>query len=89
MKEFKGVSEEEKNKYSESYAADPVCRAMTAALYKTAVNDLAFRPQGRQGMQFAFSVDVPAMKVTNQKASGRCWIFAGCNILRELVGPAE
>ena len=86
MTEFKGVSEEEKNKYIESYAADPVCRAMTAALYKTAVSDLAFRPQGRQGMQFAFSVDVPAMKVTNQKASGRCWIFAALNTLREIVG---
>lgn len=86
MTEFKGVSQEEQKKFEASYAADPVCRAMTSALYKNAVNDLAFRPQGRQELQFAFSIDIPTMKVTNQKASGRCWIFAALNTLREIVG---
>jgi len=86
MTEFKGVSEKELEGYRASYAKDPVCRAMTSALYKTAVNDLAFRPQGRQNVQFTFSIDVPSMKVTNQKASGRCWIFAALNTLREAVG---
>lgn len=26
------------------------------------------------------------MNATNQKSSGRCWIFAGLNVLREIVG---
>ena len=25
------------------------------------------------------------MKVANQQASGRCWLFAGLNVLREIV----
>ena len=25
------------------------------------------------------------MPATNQKASGRCWIFAGMNVLREII----
>lgn len=32
-----------------------------------------------------FSIDLKTLKVTNQKASGRCWIFAGCNVLREVI----
>ena len=32
-----------------------------------------------------FSIDVKTMKATSQGQSGRCWIFAGCNFLREEV----
>ena len=32
-----------------------------------------------------FEIDIPTMKATNQQGSGRCWIFAGLNILREIV----
>lgn len=32
-----------------------------------------------------FSIDLKTMPVTNQKSSGRCWIFAGLNVLREIV----
>ncbi len=30
----------------------------------------------------AFSHEIPSMKITNQQRSGRCWIFAGLNVLR-------
>ena len=32
-----------------------------------------------------FEIDIPTMRATNQQGSGRCWIFAGLNILREIV----
>lgn len=32
-----------------------------------------------------FSVDIKTMPVANQRQSGRCWIFAGLNVLREEV----
>lgn len=32
-----------------------------------------------------FSINLETLPVTNQKASGRCWIFAGCNVLREII----
>ena len=35
--------------------------------------------------QFKFSNEIKTLPVTNQKASGRCWIFAGLNVLRELI----
>lgn len=33
----------------------------------------------------SFSVDVPAGNVCNQRRSGRCWMFAGLNVLRTIV----
>ncbi|MBQ6470160.1 MAG: C1 family peptidase [Lachnospiraceae bacterium] len=85
MSAFQGISEKELSAFHGSYAGSPLCRAVTNALYKTAVNDISFRPSARKDVQFTFSVDLPTMKVTNQKASGRCWIFAALNVLREQV----
>jgi len=36
-------------------------------------------------MVFKFSTDIKTMKSTNQKASGRCWLFAATNVLREHI----
>ena len=35
--------------------------------------------------QFVFSIDVETLPVTNQKRSGRCWIFSASNVLREMI----
>ncbi len=34
---------------------------------------------------FNFSINIKTMGATNQKASGRCWIFAATNFLREII----
>ncbi len=38
-----------------------------------------------QNHAFTFSLDLKTLPVTNQLHSGRCWIFSGCNVLREMV----
>ncbi len=35
--------------------------------------------------QFTFSIDLKTLPVTNQKKSGRCWIFSASNLLREMI----
>jgi len=72
-------------RYTEAYAADPVRLAMTNAFSKTAMNDLAFNPNAARKMQFKFSIDLKTMSATNQRQSGRCWLFAATNVLREKV----
>jgi bleomycin hydrolase len=32
-----------------------------------------------------FSNVIPTLPITNQKQSGRCWLFAGLNVLREII----
>lgn len=42
-----------------------------------------------KGTSFEFSLDVNSQDVTNQKKSGRCWMFAALNILRQHLQKAH
>ena len=83
MSQFQGVTWKDIEKFDECYERHPLGRAMTNALYKHSVKDVAFCYESLAASQFAFSVDIPTLPVTNQKSSGRCWIFSALNILRE------
>ena len=79
------IKKEDLIRYEEAYAADPIRQVMTCAFSKANMNDLAFDPVAARKMQFKFSVDIKTMTATNQKQSGRCWLFAAANVLREIV----
>ncbi len=36
-------------------------------------------------LKFAFSIDIESGNVTNQKRSGRCWMFSGLNVIRTIL----
>ena len=72
-------------RFDADYQANDLRRAMTNAFSLTAMNALSFNPINARAMQFRFSLDIPTMKATNQKSSGRCWLFAATNVLREIV----
>ena len=38
-----------------------------------------------QSQDFNFSIDLKTLPVSNQKRSGRCWIFSASTILREII----
>lgn len=69
----------------EKYLANPANAITRHALSGTTFNDV-FKSQDKQeDTQFVFSIDVPTLPVTNQKRSGRCWIFSASNVLREII----
>lgn len=82
---MKAVSLQAIDIMDQSYQKDTHQKAMRRALSKNAVDTIAFVSESEQSTQFRFSIDIETLPVTNQKASGRCWLFAGLNILRELV----
>lgn len=82
---LEGISANLRAEYSGRYAASSLFRAMGNALSRQSVDDAAFCPKGRNAAQFRFSIDVPALPATNQKKSGRCWIFSALNTLREVT----
>ena len=82
---MKDVSLSTIDAFREVSAASPLDRAITNALTKHNVKDIAFTNRGLDESQFQFSVEIPTMSVTNQKASGRCWIFAALNVFREKI----
>lgn len=85
MHEARAVAQEDLARYAKAYQEDVKNRAMTHALSKQSVADAAYSIAGAAKTQFKFSIDIPTMPVTNQKSSGRCWLFAGLNVLREII----
>ena len=55
------------------------------ALSVTPMNQIATSYDSFKDHDFSFSVDIKTLPVSNQKNSGRCWIFSASTILREII----
>lgn len=77
------ISNEQLERWSRDYREDDRRRLATLALSKTNLNDAAFVPGGAAAMRQKFSVQISTLPITDQKSSGRCWLFAAANVLRE------
>lgn len=76
-------------RYSDAYGASPNSRLLTNALFKVGINDLAFCGEALAAHNFIFSIDIKTMASTSQKGSGRCWLFAATNVLRERIAKEK
>jgi bleomycin hydrolase len=72
--------------FAEFHANDAVRQAMKPVFAKNNMGSMAFLTEKAKKMQFFFNHEVKTMTATNQKSSGRCWLFAATNVLREIVG---
>ncbi|MBQ1512689.1 MAG: C1 family peptidase [Erysipelotrichaceae bacterium] len=70
-------------KFAGEYENDPVQKAVRRALYRTKLNDAALVQENEGKVADRFSIDIKTLPVTNQRQSGRCWIFSALNTLRE------
>lgn len=75
-------------RFEQGYAARPELQVMSNAISRTALPDAAFVPAAAARLQMDFSVLVQTSNITNQKQSGRCWMFSTLNVLREQGHPA-
>ncbi|MBQ8675686.1 MAG: aminopeptidase, partial [Bacteroidaceae bacterium] len=60
-------------------------RAVRNALSVTDVKSIALNQDNQGEMNTYFSLSVPSRGITDQKSSGRCWLFTGLNVLRSKV----
>ena len=72
-------------RFEQGYAARPELNVMSNAVSRTALPDAAFVPAAAAKLRMDFSVLVKTNNITNQKQSGRCWMFSTLNVLRERV----
>lgn len=86
MKSSKDITKSQLRQFAQEYHKNPLWRAMTNVLAKTSAADIAYVNSRGAAIQPVFSVDIPTMKAVDQQSSGRCWIFAGLNLLRERIG---
>lgn len=69
-------------KFSKNFAADKELNVAKRSVARNGIVNSAVDPDAVLALQNTFSVDVDAGDITNQKQSGRCWMFAGLNIIR-------
>ena len=72
--------------YFKNYDSNSYHRIFQNILAKNKITKTIKINDSRLYNRHIFEIDIPTMKATNQQSSGRCWIFAGLNILREIVG---
>jgi len=66
----------------EEFAANPAHRIAQNAATQVTVDDITLNRAIVAATDHTFSNQLDDWSVTNQKRSGRCWLFAGLNLLR-------
>jgi bleomycin hydrolase len=69
----------------ETYSKDKVNNALRRVLLRNDLSNLFYKQEEASNTKFVFSDELKTLPVANQKRSGRCWIFAGLNVVREAV----
>ena len=70
---------------SQRFMADAGTIARQNALANNSIQSLAIDRATRSKQQHLFSHKLEVEGISNQKSTGRCWLFAGLNILRQDV----
>jgi len=77
-----GLSTELLSAFQSDFESHPTAKLMQNAVTQTAINDIALQRGVVTSTDHTFSHRLDEWSVTNQKRSGRCWLFAGLNLLR-------
>lgn len=80
-----GITPEVLRDLEKSLELDADTRAFMNAVTNNDINDLAFDREFFAEHDHLFNFKVKTKGVTNQKSSGRCWLFAGYNVMRPSV----
>ena len=80
-----GISTKQLEKFKQFHKQTNSNKAITNALSNNDIKKLALNRSnvGKTDHNFKYKVDVKG--ITNQKSSGRCWMFTGLNVLRPKV----
>src|ERR1700722_15860340 len=76
------LSAEDLELLRKDFSANPAYRLAQNAVTQVAVDDVAINREIVNKTDHFISTLLDDWKVTNQERSGRCWLFAGLNLLR-------
>lgn len=77
-----GITPEMLSRISEGYSGTPEQKAVRNALASNPLSAVAVNAENLAMMDTHFSDVVRTEGITDQKSSGRCWLFTGLNVLR-------
>jgi len=87
----KKITDDQMARYRQDFDSDSTGKVAQNALQYTSVHDITIRRDLLQKcLDFTFSIEIDGdgMRATNQKSSGRCWLFAALNVLRMSAATA-
>ena len=76
------VTDKQLKKFRKNFANDPAAKVAQNAVTNGNLIDVALNRDLVQAIDSSFSIKLDDWKVTNQKSSGRCWLFATLNLFR-------
>ena len=76
------VTDKQLKEFRINFANDPATRVAQNAVTNGNLLDVALNRDLVQNIDSSFSIKLDDWKVTNQKSSGRCWLFATLNLFR-------
>ncbi|MGP1451336.1 MAG: C1 family peptidase [Metamycoplasmataceae bacterium] len=71
--------------FAKKYAKDKTNLIIQNAVAKVGPNEVSFNNEVLRNHSFQFSVETKKAGITNQKKSGRCWIFATFNVMKTKI----
>ncbi len=77
-----GISEKMLSEIEKENVLQASDRALVNAIGANAIDDLAKNRQNAGALDTQFSVETKKQSISDQKQSGRCWMFSGFNVLR-------
>ncbi len=77
-----GISQEALELMSKDFHSDRANEVAASAAVHNGIMEAAADYEAARKLPMNFSVDLKTGKITNQKASGRCWIFSALNTFR-------
>ena len=77
-----GLSKEMLRDIQKEQQAQPASKALVNAIAANSIDALATNHQNAGALDTWFSVETKKQSITDQKSSGRCWMFSGLNVLR-------
>jgi len=83
-----GISAQMLDQLKQSYQETPSDKAIRNAIGSNDIRALALNHDNLTAMDTHFSIRVDSKGITDQKSSGRCWLFTGLNIMRAKVQGA-
>ena len=77
-----GISKELLKDIQKEVQVSPVNKALVNAVAANSIDALAVNSQNAGAFDTYFNIETKKQSITDQKSSGRCWMFSGFNVLR-------
>ena len=82
---MESIKLENLDKQLKEYRKDKRNDVVRHAISKTNLSTIVRSQDEIENVNFDFEINVKTLSAANQRQSGRCWIFAATNVLREMI----